>query len=42
MIGDNDHDMYLAVQELLRVQGVYTLVENGEVFDTLPLPIMGL
>lgn len=42
VIGDNDHDMYLAVQELLRVQGGYTLVENGEVFDTLPLPIMGL
>ena len=39
VIGDNDHDMYLAVQELLRVQGGYTLVENGEVFDTLPLPI---
>ena len=42
MIGDNDHDMYLAVQELLRTQGGYTLVENGQVFDTLPLPIMGL
>ena len=42
VIGDNDHDMYLAVQELLRTQGGYTLVENGQVFDTLPLPIMGL
>lgn len=42
VIGDDDHDMYLAVQELLRTQGGYTLVENGQVFDTLPLPIMGL
>ncbi len=42
VIGDNDHDMYLAVQELVRTQGGYTLVENGKVFDTLPLPVMGL
>ena len=42
VIGDNDHDMYLAVKELLRTPGGYTLVENGQVFDTLPLPIMGL
>lgn len=42
VIGDNDHDMYLAVQELIRTQGGYTLVKNGQVFDTLPLSIMGL
>ena len=24
------------------MQGGYTVVENGEVFETLPLPIMGL
>lgn len=42
VIGDNDQDMYLAVQELVRTQGGYTLVEKGRVFDTLPLPVMGL
>ena len=42
VIGDNDHDMYLAVQELIHTQGGYTLVKNGQVFDTLPLSIMGL
>ena len=40
--GDNDRDMLLAVQELVRTQGGYTLVENGEVYRTLPLPVMGL
>lgn len=42
VIGDNDRDMYLAVQELARTQGGYTLVENGKVYETLPLPVMGL
>lgn len=42
VIGDNDRDMYLAVRELIRTQGGYTLVENGKVYETLPLPIMGL
>ena len=42
VIGDNDADILLAVRELERTQGGYTIVENGEVFDTLELPIMGL
>lgn len=42
VIGDNDRDMALAVDEIIRTQGGYTVVENGEVFETLPLPIMGL
>lgn len=42
VIGDNDRDMYLAVKELVRTQGGYTLVENGKIFATLPLPVMGL
>ena len=42
VIGDNDRDMYLAVKELIRTQGGYTLVENGSVYETLPLPVMGL
>jgi adenine deaminase len=41
-VGDNDEDMVLAVQELIRTQGGYTLVEKGHVFRTLPLPVMGL
>ena len=41
-IGDNDADILLAVKELERTHGGYTVVENGEVFDTLELPIMGL
>lgn len=42
VVGDNDRDMYLAVKELMRTQGGYTLVENGTVYDTLALPVMGL
>ncbi len=42
VIGDNDRDMYLAVQELVRSQGGYTITENGKVYETLPLPVMGL
>ncbi|MDD3139921.1 MAG: adenine deaminase [Lachnospiraceae bacterium] len=42
VIGDNDLDMELAVRELIHTQGGYTVVENGSVYDTLPLPIMGL
>lgn len=42
VIGDSDEDMAVAVNEIARVQGGYTVVENGKVFKTLPLPIMGL
>ena len=42
VIGDNDRDIILAVEELARTRGGYTIVENGAVFDTLELPIMGL
>ena len=42
VVGDNDHDMALAVKEMMRTQGGYTLVCNGEIYGTLPLPIMGL
>lgn len=40
--GANARDMYMAAQELIRVQGGYTLVSEGAVVDTLPLPICGL
>lgn len=42
VIGDNDRDILLAVRELERARGGYTIIENGEVYDTLELPIMGL
>lgn len=40
--GDDDEDMYLAVQELIRVDGGITIVARGKVRGTLPLPIAGL
>ena len=40
--GTNAKDMFEAAQELIRVQGGYTLVRDGEVVETLPLPICGL
>lgn len=42
VIGDNDDDMFIALEELKRLQGGVVLVCNGKVFDSLPLPIMGL
>lgn len=42
VVGDNDDDMELAVKELIRTQGGYTVVEQGAVYETLALPIMGL
>ena len=32
VIGDNDNDMAIAVNELIRTQGGYTVVENGSVY----------
>ena len=42
VIGDNDEDMLLAVKEIKRVNGGYTVVSEGKVVDTLELPIAGL
>lgn len=42
VIGDNDRDMALAVNAIIKEQGGYSLVQNGKVADTLPLPVMGL
>ncbi len=41
-IGDNDEDILLAVKELERTHGGYTVVEHGKIYETLELPIMGL
>jgi adenine deaminase len=42
VIGDNDSDMLIAVNELKKCNGGYTVVSEGKVIDTLPLPIAGL
>lgn len=42
VVGDNDRDMALAVKEMMRTQGGYTLVRDGEIYGNLPLPVMGL
>lgn len=42
VIGDNDDDIEIAVNELIHAQGGYTVVERGNVVGTLELPIMGL
>jgi adenine deaminase len=42
VIGDNDEDMELAVNELIRSQGGYTIVCDHKIYETLELPIMGL
>lgn len=42
VIGDNDRDMHLAIEELQKVQGGFCIVRDGKVAQTLALPIMGL
>ena len=42
LVGDNDRDLLTAAGELTRVQGGYTLVRDGSVLGTLPLPAAGL
>lgn len=42
VIGTSPADMVLAANELVRVQGGYTLVHEGQVVGTVPLNICGL
>lgn len=42
VIGDNDNDMLIAIEELKRVNGGYTVVSNGKIMGTLELPIAGI
>lgn len=42
VIGSSPADMFIATQELIRVQGGYTLVKEGKVVGTVPLDIGGL
>lgn len=40
--GDNDADMKLAVEEIVRLGGGVVMVSRGRVLDSLPLPLGGL
>jgi adenine deaminase len=42
VIGDNDSDMYLCVNELIKIGGGITLSSKGKILGTLHLPIAGL
>ncbi|MCK5762350.1 MAG: adenine deaminase, partial [Candidatus Izimaplasma sp.] len=42
IIGDNDQDMKIAMKEIERIQGGITLVNNGEVIDSIRLEVAGL
>ena len=42
VVGTNDDDMLLAVEETARIGGGIVLIQGGEVLKTMPLPIAGL
>jgi len=42
VIGDNDEDMLLAIEELKRSNGGYTVISKGRIMGTLELPVAGL
>lgn len=42
VIGDNDDDMVIAANHIANIQGGITIVSNGKILETLPLPIAGL
>ncbi len=42
VIGDNDEDILLAIDELEKIGGGITLVSKGQVLDSLPLEIAGI
>lgn len=42
VIGDNDKDIDLAIQNIKDIQGGYSIVSEGQVVESLPLPVMGL
>lgn len=42
VVGDNDRDMLLALEELVRLGGGYCIAAGGQVKESLPLRIMGL
>lgn len=42
VVGDNDADMALAVNEIVKLQGGITIASKGQIMGSLPLPIAGL
>ena len=42
VVGTNDDDMYLAVEEIERMRGGLVVVADGKVLGNLPLPVAGL
>lgn len=42
VVGDSDSDMLLAVEELKRIKGGYTVVSKGKIIQSLPLVFGGL
>ncbi|WFA08304.1 adenine deaminase [Tissierella sp. Yu-01] len=42
VVGDNDEDILLAINELVKIGGGITLVSNGEVLRSLPLEVGGI
>jgi adenine deaminase len=42
VVGDNDKDMMIAIQELKDIQGGITIAHNGKIVDSLQLEIAGL
>ena len=42
VLGDNDNDMHMAVEELKRINGGYTIISDGKTEGSLPLKLGGL
>lgn len=42
VVGTNDHDMRAAVEQIVKMQGGFAVVNNGEVVGSVALPIAGL
>lgn len=40
--GSNDHDMMVAVNRLIAIEGGFVAARDGQVLDELPLPLAGL
>lgn len=40
--GDNDADMLAAIEDVRKIGGGYSIVQNGRVLTNLPLPVAGL
>ncbi len=41
-VGDNDEDMYIAINHLKEIQGGIVLISKGEIIDSLQLEIGGI